>query len=369
MVVFLVAASLIWAGPITNTGAHAKDVARATVNAITGQGEDTPGSSDTSYRLFAKDETTPRERLNSYVAQTMEYRRENIPARDLLIKKPTRADLRPAIAPASKAPPTVLGKVLDGVGISPSDVNAAAKVVAAGLMQVFLIAGLLWLVWRRRKEDDDERRPTPEYVYLSFGSVAALGLIVLVPNLSVDYGVLRAFQQTMLVVAPVMAAGMWMLIRPLGKRLAALAVVVPVVLLLVLSGVLPGLLGGNQPRISLSNSGTYFDRFYTSDSETQAITWLAQTDASTSYRSKIISNRNVGVKLLAATRNAAPIADRLYPTLLTRDAYVYVDSQIVGKGTATLFTTGDLITYAYPTRTLNQRLNLVYSSPRSRIYR
>ena len=79
VVVFLVAASLIWAGPITHTGAHAKDVARATVNAITGQGEDTPGSSDTSYRLFAKDETTPRERLNSFVAQTMEYRREKIP--------------------------------------------------------------------------------------------------------------------------------------------------------------------------------------------------------------------------------------------------------------------------------------------------
>jgi hypothetical protein len=171
------------------------------------------------------------------------------------------------------------------------------------------------------------------------------------------------------VVAPVMAAGMWLLIRPLGKRLAVLAVVVPVVLLLVLSGVLPALLGGNQPRIAMSNSGTYYDRFYTSDSETQAITWLAQTDASTSYRSKIISNRNVGVKMLAATRNAAPIADRLYPTLLTKDAYVYVDPQIVGKGTSTLFYTGDLISYVYPTRTLDRRMNLVYSSPRTRIYR
>ena len=105
----------------------------------------------------------------------------------------------------------------------------------------------------------------------------------------------------------------------------------------------------------MSNSGTYYDRFYTSDSESQAITWLAQADASTSYRSKIISNRNVGVKMLAATRNAAPIADRLYPTLLTKDAYVYVDPQIVGKGTSTIFYTGDLITYAYPTKTLDQR--------------
>ena len=47
--------------------------------------------------------------------------------------------------------------------------------------------------------------------------MAALGLIVLVPNLSVDYGVLRAFQQTLLVVAPLMAAGLWMVLRPLGR--------------------------------------------------------------------------------------------------------------------------------------------------------
>ncbi len=125
--------------------------------------------------------------------------------------------------------------------------------VAAGLMQVFLIAGLLWLVWHRRtpvaEEDDaddesDEPRFPNEFVYLSVGAVAALALIVLVPNLSVDYGVLRAFQQTMLVVAPVMAAGLWLLLRPLGKRVAAgaLVVAVPVALLLVLGGVLPTLL-------------------------------------------------------------------------------------------------------------------------------
>jgi hypothetical protein len=73
--------------------------------------------------------------------------------------------------------------------------------------------------------------------------------------------------------------------------------------------------------------------------------------------------------MLAATNNAAPIADRLYPTLVTKDAYVYVDPQIIGRGTSTLFYTGDLISYAYPTRQLDRRMDLVYSSPRTRIYR
>jgi hypothetical protein len=166
-----------------------------------------------------------------------------------------------------------------------------------------------------------------------------------------------------------MAAGLWMVLRPLASRAGTLAVVVPVVLLLILSGVLPSLLGGQQQRLALSNSGSYYDRFYNTDSETQAIAWLAATDAATGYRSKIISNRNVAVKMLAATNNAAPVADRLYPTLLTNDAYVYVDGQILDQGRSTIFYTGDLINYAYPQKNLTRRLDLVYSSPRSRIYR
>ena len=159
--------------------------------------------------------------------------------------------------------------------------NAAAKVACAGLLQVFLLLGLVWLLWRRRGAGDPPRPPR-EVAFLSFGAVAALGLIVLVPNLSVDYGVLRAFQQTLLVVAPLMAAGLWMVLRRLGSTAGTLVVAIPVVVLLILGGVLPALIGGQQQRLALSNSGSYYDRFYTSDSETQAIDWLARTDATPS---------------------------------------------------------------------------------------
>ena len=368
LIAFLLVASFLWAGPITHTGGHASAVVKETVSAITGKSDDGPGSSDASYRLFAKDTSTPRERLNSFVDETMTYRSEQIPQADLLIKKPGQPELRPEIVPAPKSALTPVGTLLDKVGIDPAKVNSAARVACAAFMQLLVILGLVWLVWRRRGAGDIPRPPR-EVAFLSLGAIAALGLIVLVPNLSVDYGVLRAFQQTLLVVAPLMAAGLWMILRPLGSRAATVVVLVPVVLLLILGGVLPSLIGGQQERMALGNSGSYYDRFYTSDSEQQAITWLAQTDAATSYRSKIISNRNVMVKMLAASNNAAPIADRLYPTLLTKDAFVYVDAQIIDKGRSTIFYTGDLINYVYPQSTLNQRMNLVYSSPRSRIYR
>jgi uncharacterized membrane protein len=368
IVAFLVVASLLWAGPVTHTGGHASAVLKQTVAAITGQGPDGPGSSDTSYRLFAKDTATPRQRLDSFVGKTMTYRKEHLAASDLTFPRPGPAQLRPEIVPAAHADPTPAGKALDAVGLDPVHVNNAARVACAALLQVFLLLGLLWLVWRRRGAGDPPRPPR-EVAFLSVGAVAALGLIVLVPNLSVDYGVLRAFQQTLLVVSPLMAAGLWMVLKRLGARAGALVVAAPVLVLLILGGVLPALIGGQQERLALGSSGSYYDRFYTSDSEAQAITWLSAADASTSYRSKIIANRNVMVKVLAATHNAAPIADRLYPTLLTRDAYVFVDPQIVSTGASTVFYTGDLINYVYPQQALARRLDLVYSSPSSRIYR
>jgi uncharacterized membrane protein len=370
VVVALIAISLTWAGPITHTGGHATDVARQAVNALTGRASSGPGSSDTSYSLFSHHKTTSRQRLDSFVSQTLEYRQKHLDPAQLLIRRPGPAALKPEIVPALKAPLTGPGRMLHSVGLAPDTVDAGVKVLAAALMQVLLLAGLAWLLLRRRLRSYDM---PDELAYLSVGAVAALALIVVVPTLSVDYGVLRAFQQTMLVVAPIMAAGLWLLLRPLGSRLTpvvkGVTVAVPVLLLLVLGGALPMMLGGNEPRLALSSSGTYYDRFYTTDSEQQAIDWLARTDANTGYRSKVISNRNVLVKMLAATGNSAPVADRLYPTLLTRDAYVFVDPQIRLMQSSTIFYTGDVITYRYPTQVLDGRMNLVYSAPDTRIYR
>jgi hypothetical protein len=303
--------------------------------------------------------------MDDFVAETMQARRA-LPRRSLVVPDPGRAVMRPRLVAASTAPLTPVGRLLEDRGIDLRKANAGARVVAAGVMQVLLLLGLLGLVQRRRRAD---HRFTPEAAYLSVGAVAALGLIVVVPNLSVDYGVLRAFQQSMLVLAPVMAAGLWLLVRPLRSFGHRVALAVPVVLLLVLGGVLPALVGGHKERMALADSGSYHDRFSASDSEIRAMSWVAAAEREDRRRSRIIANRNVGVRLLARTNNTAAIADRLFPTLLTRDGYVYVDGQIVRKQQSTIFYTGDLLTYVYPVRVLDRRRDLVYSSPLSRIYR
>lgn len=334
MVVALLAATLVWAGPITHTGGHAREVLHDTVQAITGHGSGGPSSSDTSYAMPFGDHTSPEQRMHMFVQATLDYRRDSIPPDLRTIPDPGPAELAPEVHTQPATP---------------------VKMVAALVMELFLLAGLVWL-FRRRPGAGRAGGPPREVTFLIWGSMAALGLITVVPNLSVDYGVLRAFQQTLLVVAPIMAAGAVMLLR---RRLLVAAV--PVALLVVLAA--------TQQRIALGNAGTYYDRFYASDSEMQGLTWLGEVDHADRTNERIIASRNLNVRLLALSDNRAPVSDRLYPTLLSRDAYVFVDGQILDQGESTVFYTGDLLTYRYPLDDVDRHLDLLYDAPQARVYR
>jgi uncharacterized membrane protein len=353
VVAALVAITLVWAGPVTDTGGHASDVVRETIDSLTGHGVDGPSSSDTSYWIFSGNQSTPRERMDLFVDETLDYRDAEIPADQRVVADPGPAELSPQLHDGGA----------NGVG-------EVLRFGSAMLMQLFLLLGTVWLLRRRLRGTEGLSR---EVTYLSAGAVAALGLIVVVPNLSVDYGVLRAFQQTLLVVAPLLAMGLAVALRPLISRAprasAVLAAAVPVALFLVLAGVLSVALGGQQQRMALANSGVYYDRFFVSDAEMQAMEWLGAVDHADRTNERIIANRNVNVRLLALSDNRAPVADRLYPTLLSKDAYVFVDSQIMDQGVSTIFYTGDLLTYTYPLDVLDENMDLVYSGPDARIYR
>jgi uncharacterized membrane protein len=363
----LLGATLAWAGPITHTGGHARDVLQETIDAITGNGESGPGSSDTSYALFSGADSSPRHRMNMFVQATLQYRDTYIPPAERVFPHPGPAELRPALHRPETAPLTPVGSAMDAVGLDPVTAATAAKYGGAVLFQLLVLLGLVWVLLRLFR-----RTLSHEVAVLAAGSMVALGLIVVIPNLSVDYGVLRAFQQTLLVTAPMLAMGLWLALRPLERKPRAshaVAVGVPVLLLLLLSGALPALAGGYQPRIAMANAGNYYDRFVASDAETRAIAWLFTVDHADPDNTRLIASRNLNVRLLSLSDNRAPISDRLYPTVLSRDAYVFVDSQVLREGTSTVFYTGDLLTYTYPLAELDERLDLLYAGPDARVYR
>jgi uncharacterized membrane protein len=365
LVVFLALASWAWSGPLTQTGGHTLDVVKSTVAVLVGKEAKAPGSSDRAYLLFGGHKETARDRLDSFVKETMDLR-ASVPQEWILIKHPDVADTKPTIRPSSTEPLTRAGRALASSGVDPVAINGKAKLAGAALVQILLLLGLGWMVWRRR----GDRHDVPdELACLSLGAMAALGVVVLIPKLSVEYGVLRAFQQTLLVVSPVLAVGICLVARALTPRLRPLTVVIPMGLVLTFTSVLPAMVGGYPGRLALSNSGLYYDLHYLSDSEVAASDWLARLREDTGSEAPIDAKKDVAYRIVSNTLREQPVADRLFPTLLTRSTYVFVDAQMLTKKQSTVFYSGDHITYDYPMGELDRRLDLVYSSSRARIYR
>jgi uncharacterized membrane protein len=367
VVAFLAAVSVLWAGPVTDTGSHAEDVARSTIAAILGQAEDSPGSSDLSFSILGGDDASARARMNMYVDETMGLRKD-APRDILLIKEPGRTAVRPTLVEADRAPLTPAGELLDGIGVDPGDVAVVARIACAVLLQVFLLLGV-WRVVLARRRNAAHERVSPEVGALVLGLMAALGLVVVVPGLSVEYGVLRAFLQTMLLLAPVAALGMWWLLERVGRATTAWMVGVPVAILLVLTAAAPSLLGGNPAKLALHNKGLYHDRYVAADSDKVAAERLVDVPDRSDGLPKVITSRNQVLRVLTAGLPAEEVVDRIFPTLLHTHSYVFVEARLTKQREATIFYSGDRITYKYPLGQLDRRLNLVYSSGASRIYR
>ncbi len=94
-------------------------------------------------------------------------------------------------------PVTVAGCALAGLGILPATLNGLMRGLLAKYYQVAAMAGLFLLVWgnRRRRRIPASQR---EYLCLAAASFVGLAADVLLPDLSVEYGLLRAFEQALI---------------------------------------------------------------------------------------------------------------------------------------------------------------------------
>lgn len=373
LIAILAAAGWGWSGPATHTGTHAADVARAAVHAILhpGGGDGSPGSSDLSYVFWHGSKTTPRDRFDGYVDQVVAARK-GVDPRLMLFPHLDQSMTRPPLVDSTAAPDTGAGSVLAHTGVKPRWVSTGMRLLATGVLQLLLVVGLvgvlLGLRRRRRRalSPDRSARLPEEAVFAVFGTLAALVLVVALPTLSVDYGILRAFEQALLVVSPVVAMGLWAIARRARRLRGAVLVGVPVLLLVGFGGLAPAVLGGYSPRLATSNSGLYYERYYAGDSDADAVDWV--TTNGPGDDGTIVANRNIGVRVLS-TDPSAHVADRLYPALLAHGDYVFVDSQLQTTRKASVFYTGDLLTYRYPLAKVEHRLDLVYSADDTRIYR
>ena len=205
-----------WGGGATRTTGGATGAARAVASSLTGR---TAGvrSGDVAYGLLPGSGPSAQSLLNSYRRQTMRQRS----GPDYLPTALVERYRTPAVAASPAMPLTAAGRLLAAAGIPVAGLNAAIRQAAAGGEQLFALVGLAALLFARR----GRRRVGGEHLCLCLGSIAMVALITVLPDLSADYGVLRSFQEALLVIGPVLVAGSRLVFRPLGETRAIQAAV------------------------------------------------------------------------------------------------------------------------------------------------
>ncbi|MEZ0092695.1 DUF2206 domain-containing protein [Streptacidiphilus sp. EB129] len=366
---WMVAASavlaLVWAGPVTHTSGQLQSTLTQSLQDILHPGHSQGGSSDTSYSLFGGGAVSPDQRLSQYRTETEQLtaaqraRGERIPLKVV-------NTYQTVAVPQPNQPLTAAGQVLQSTGLDVVAANGFVRQALARLLQVLLLAGVVVTVrWRRKGF-----RPTRDQLTLTVGAVGLIAVLTVLPQLSVDYGVLRAFQQGLFFFAPFIAAGTLWALRWAGRRSTHLVCAAMAAMFLDLTGVVPQLLGGYPGQLNLSNSGQYYDIYYDHPEERTAMAWLlahTAADPATNGQSEIQTDRFTFDRL--QTMIDEPNLEDIYPTLLSSYSYVFLGTTTVQTGQVTISYRGDLVTYQYPVTLLDLQKDQIYSSEGASIYR
>ena len=354
----LLAAAIVagWGYLATHTVGPALSAAESALPGLAGHGA---RSDDVSYGLLSGKSASPATVLNQYRTATLGSGADS----------GAMAHMSQAATPVVNEPDlpvTAVGRLLAGIGLPPNELNAGVRLAAAKGEQVFAMIGLIAVVVIRRYRQQIGR----EFCALAVGGVTVVGLITVLPNLSVDYGVLRAFQEALIVLAPLLAVGSIVCLRALVRTRAALmAAALCLIIFCSTSGLMPQALGGYSAQLSLNNAGPYYDYFYMHPQEESAVEWLShQPDVlPDGVQAENFTERFYFQE--ASMVNASQQVTDIYPPLVRRESWLVLGWQTVRTGRATAYYDGDLITYRYPMAALRNAKNLVYNNGGAEIYR
>ena len=304
-VVLVLAAIVLWDGTATHTSSGIVTTLTQAVGGL-GQGLSAGArSSDVSYSLFSAGTLSDPQVLTQYAtsttAQTTTERAAGIYYPEKLIRRyPVTVVTEPNL------PTTDLGRLVDDTGLKVTVINSLLRAGTAKLLQLFVCVGLIAVIFLRRRRSGS----IAELTALGGAALAIVAVQVILPDLSVNYGVLRAFLQALIVFAPFVAIGSAVLCSPAGKKWGLrISSVIAISYFLSLTGVIPQILGGYPAQLHLNNSGQYYDIYYVHPQEVTAIQWL-EDNAPTNDAGQIQSE----VETDKYTFSPAPDIHRLEPS-------------------------------------------------------
>jgi uncharacterized membrane protein len=250
-------------------------------------------------------------------------------------------------------PITSFGKTVSTV-IDVGQLNSMLHSSVAKVFQVLLLLGAALLIVRSRKSASQTEL---YFVSLVISCLALLALWAVLPQVSVDYTVIRLFQQTLAITALPIVLGAELLVFFAGRYKAHLATAFFGLVFLDLSGFIPQSLGGYLPQLSLNNAGVYYDYFYSQGSDIISSQWIAE-------------HHNANEPVAMDTNSATTIENYWISEGLggmTVDyAYIYQGAINTQRHIYRVFLGSGMVEFTDPKLTAGR--NLLYTSSKDNIY-
>ncbi len=365
MVVFLAAASFVWSSVLTDTSSNSiYRVVTETIHVMQHNAKEDSRSNDVLYSLFSWRVSDPATDFETYKKTVVAPLRAEMP--DAFYPDGTYSDDSIHLVEETLLPLTALGKAVENEGINVPQFNFLFRQSSAKLLQIFILIGVVAVFVTRRFVS----KPLPdEFMLLVGGSILLILSQVLLPVLSVEYGLLRAFQQSLIFLGIFVVIGsevifMW------SKKTTMIAGTIAVVFLLSSTGVFTEALGGYMPQMHLENRGVYYDVFYEHRGEGVGIDWLVSRMRSNdgyTLQSSTQSDRYSSSKLPILTK--VDILNDIYPGIVQKNAYIFLGYTNIKKGEVALSYQGDTLSYVYPLNFLDDHKDLIYVNQGVKIYR
>lgn len=338
-----------WYGGITGTANNLRLTLQNTVRNLPSIFSGQNKSTDASSTLFFSSERSVVEIYDSYLQESQ--------AKDV--------EIAPMFTPQiteDSLPLTKLGRTVKHLGWDPSSASELRALFGKSLQLVALVsvAFAVYAYFRKR----DGALPL-DILCLSVASVGLLAVIVVAPTVSINYGILRAFQQgllLLLVPMVVLAIHATSYLKDWAK--ASLAITGMAGIFLLFSGWTTQVFGGASPALTLNNNGLYYGLYYTSRADLLSYAWL---------KNNISPHQDVR----AANLTKAAMHDPAFPFQKTGilpgqfepSSYIFLDQAQVVRKRFYVYHDSSPLVLTFPLDYYQTQKDQIYSTRTTGVYR
>lgn len=313
-------------------------------------------SSDISYSLFFRRVIDDTQFIDEYIKNSLTSVKEQ--GLDDFYPQETYADYNPEMAPNSTLPLTPLGNILKQFHLDVFQFNYLLRQSLAKVIQLLIVVGCIGLFFNKTDKKYDT-----EYILACFVSIVYIFLMIVLPHLSVNYGLLRLFQQFLVFLGLPVVIGNLLLLRFLHKNTALyLAGSLAVVFFLTISGFFSEMTGGYYPQLNLNSAGIYYDAYYLHKAEIFSRQWLAR---SMSRRFTLHADTLASNKLYEM--GDVHVVHSIFPQAIQQSGYVYAG--VTNTKGRTILSVDRSLYVPFPLEFLDSNKNVLYDNGSSRIYK